>query len=276
VSVDSDVIVFPTAVRELLARFTSPRIAAVGGRIHVSNPNDNWLTKLQTIKYFFGQMVMRNLERSLEQMLCLSGCLTAYRRSVLMELEPILEHRRVLGVAIKYGEDRYLTHLIVKHGYKTRWTPDAMAFTKAPYTLTHYFNQQLRWKRSNAVDFLWGFTHAFQFHPLLCIHYLARALLLFAYPLVIIAHVVEHEFFELAAIHSGMLACCAVIYYFAPSIRRLPPWLRVHPASFLPMTVLMPVAYVVLTPLGLLTLDSSSWETRGHQAAPPPPQGATR
>jgi hypothetical protein len=102
------------------------------------------------------------------------------------------------------------------------------------------------------------------------------ALLLFAYPLVIIAHVVEHEFFELAAIHSGMLACCAVIYYFAPSIRRLPPWLRVHPASFLPMTVLMPVAYVVLTPLGLLTLDSSSWETRGHQAAPPPPQGATR
>lgn len=29
----------------------------------------------------------------------------------------------------------------------------------------------------------------------------------------------------------------------------------------------MPVAYVLLTPLGLLTLDSSSWETRGHQSA---------
>jgi hypothetical protein len=33
------------------------------------------------------------------------------------------------------------------------------------------------------------------------------------------------------------------------------------------MAVLMPVAYLLLTPLGLFTLDSSSWETRGHQGA---------
>ena len=44
VSVDSDVIVDPTALRELVARFTEPEIAAVGGRVHVSNPNENWLT----------------------------------------------------------------------------------------------------------------------------------------------------------------------------------------------------------------------------------------
>jgi N-acetylglucosaminyltransferase len=30
----------------------------------------------------------------------------------------------------------------------------------------------------------------------------------------------------------------------------------------------MPVAYLLLTPLGLFTLDSSSWQTRGHQGAP--------
>ena len=40
----------------------------------------------------------------------------------------------------------------------------------------------------------------------------------------------------------------------------------VHPISFLPMAVLMPVAYLLLTPLGLFTLDTSSWETRGHGA----------
>ena len=53
-------------------------------------------------------------------------------------------------------------------------------------------------------------------------------------------------------------------------MRALPPWLRVHPIAFLPMAVLMPVAYLLLTPLGLFTLDSSSWETRGHQGAAPP------
>ena len=264
VSIDSDVIVFPTALRELVCRFSSPEIAAVGGRVHVSNPNDNWLTKLQTIKYFFGQEFLKNLERGLEQVMCLSGCLTAYRRHVLLELEPILENRNILGVPIKYGEDRFLTHQIVKHGYKTRMTMDAFCFTKAPRRLRDYFAQQLRWKRSNIVDYLFGFKHAWKLHPLLCIHYLSLVLLLFVYPIVIITHVQEGEFLGLATFHLQVIAIFALIYYFAPSVRALPPWLRVHPIAFLPMTVLMPVAYLLLTPLGLLTLDTSSWETRGH------------
>jgi cellulose synthase/poly-beta-1,6-N-acetylglucosamine synthase-like glycosyltransferase len=274
VSVDSDVIVYPTAIRELVARFTSPEIAAVGGRVHVSNPNENWLTKLQTIKYYFGQEHLKNLERGLEQVMCLSGCLTAYRRSVLIELEPILENRNILGVSIKYGEDRFLTHQIVKRGYKTRMTMDAMCFTKAPPTLKGYFNQQLRWKRSNIVDYIVGLGHAWRLHPLLCLHYFSLLLLLVVYPSVIALHLAEGKFFELAMFHLEIVALFGLIYSLAPSVRKLPPWLRVHPIAFLPMAVMMPVAYLLLTPLGLFTLDSSSWETRGHQGSAP--QGAPR
>jgi N-acetylglucosaminyltransferase len=277
VSVDSDVIVFPSALRELVARFTEPAVAAVGGRVHVSNPNDNWLSKMQTIKYYYGQEHLKNLERSLDSVMCLSGCLTAYRRTVLMELEPILENRNLLGVPIKYGEDRFLTHQIVKHGYKTRMTMDAMCFTKAPTTLKGYFNQQLRWKRSNIVDYVVGVGHAWQLHPLLCLQYLSLLMLLLVYPFVIVTHVINHQFFSLAMFHVEVIALFGLVYYFAPSVRKLPPWLRVHPLSFLPMAVLMPVAYLLLTPLGMFTLDSSSWETRGHgnaQTAPvPPPPG---
>jgi cellulose synthase/poly-beta-1,6-N-acetylglucosamine synthase-like glycosyltransferase len=276
ISIDSDVIVYPTAVRELVSRFTSPEIAAVGGRIHVSNPNDNWLTKLQTIKYFFGQEYLKNLERGLEQVMCLSGCLTAYRRHVLMELEPLLENRNLLGISIKYGEDRYLTHQIVRRGYKTRMTMDAMCFTKAPRRLRDYFNQQLRWKRSNIVDYIVGVGHAWKLHPLLTIHYLTMVLLLLVYPFIIIRHVLEGEFIGLALFHMQVIGLFGLIYYLSPSTRRLPPYLRVHPLAFLPMTVLMPVAYVLLTPLGLFTLDSSSWETRGHGNTLAPAQGVTK
>ncbi len=269
VSVDSDVIVYPTALRELIARFTDPSIAAVGGRVHISNPNDNWLSKLQTIKYYWGQEHLKNLERSLESVMCLSGCLTAYRRHVLIELEPILEDRNLLGVQIKYGEDRFLTHQIVKAGYRTRMTMDAMCFTKAPTTLKGYFNQQLRWKRSNIVDFVVGIGHSWKLHPLMCLQYLSMLMLLLVYPFVIATHVVGGQFFELAMFHVEVIALFGLIYYFAPSVRALPPYLRVHPLAFLPMAVLMPVAYLMLTPLGLFTLDSSSWETRGHQGAAP-------
>jgi N-acetylglucosaminyltransferase len=264
VSVDSDVIVHPLALRALVARFVSPDIAAVGGRIHVSNPNENWLTKLQTIKYYFGQEHLKNLERSLRSVMCLSGCLTAYRRHVLMELEPILENRNILGVPIKYGEDRFLTRQIVKHGYRTCMTMKAMCFTKAVTNLRGYFSQQLRWKRSNIVDFIGGIGHAWRLHPFLCLQYLSMFLLLLVYPFVIIFHVLEGEFFQLATFHMAVVALLAVIYHFSPSTRSLPPWLRVHPISFLPMVVLMPVAYLLLTPLGMFTLNTASWETRGH------------
>jgi len=269
VSVDSDVIIYPTALRELVARFVGPEIAAVGGRVHVSNPNDNWLTRLQTIKYYFGQEHLKNLERGLRSVMCLSGCLTAYRRHVLIELEPILENRNILGVPIKYGEDRFLTHQIVKRGYRTVMTMKAMCFTKAATDMRGYFNQQLRWKRSNIVDFVVGIGHAWQLHPLLCLQYLSMLLLLVVYPFVIITHVASGDFFELAMFHIAVIALFSMVYYFAPSVRALPPWLRVHPIAFLPMAVMMPVAYLLLTPLGLFTLDSSSWETRGHQARPP-------
>ncbi|MGE0870866.1 MAG: glycosyltransferase family 2 protein [Kofleriaceae bacterium] len=274
VSVDSDVIVYPTALRELVARFVSPDIAAVGGRVHVSNPNENWLTRMQTIKYYFGQEHLKNLERGVRAVLCLSGCLTAYRRTVLMELEPILENRNILGIPIKYGEDRFLTHQIVKHGYRTVFTLKAMCFTKAATTLRAYFNQQLRWKRSNIVDFIIFTPSAWKMNPLVCLQYLSMLMLLLVYPFVIITHIERHEFLELAMFHMAVIGLCGLVYHLAPSVRALPPWLRVHPIAFLPMTVLMPVAYLLLTPLGLFTLDSSSWETRGHGGAPTAPVDA--
>jgi cellulose synthase/poly-beta-1,6-N-acetylglucosamine synthase-like glycosyltransferase len=269
-SVDSDVLIDKQALRQLVARFTRPEIAAVGGRVHVSNANENWLSKLQTIKYFFGQEFLKNLERSLQTVMCLSGCLTAYRREVLIQLEPILEDRNILGVPIKYGEDRFLTRQIVKAGYRTVMTMDAFCFTKAPTTLTGYWNQQLRWKRSNIVDFIRGIGHAWKLHPFIALHYLSMFLLLMVYPFIIISHVIEGEFFELVFFHLQVIALFGFIYHFHPANRKLAPEHRVHPVWFLPMAVLMPAAYIVLTPLGMFTLHSSSWETRGHGGAPQP------
>jgi cellulose synthase/poly-beta-1,6-N-acetylglucosamine synthase-like glycosyltransferase len=266
VSVDSDVIVDPAAVRELVARFTAPDIAAVGGRVHVTNANENWLSRMQTIKYFFGQELLKNLERSMHSVMCLSGCLTAYRRHVLLELEPILEDRNVFGVSIKYGEDRFLTRQIVKAGYRTLLTMDAFCYTKAPTTLTGYFNQQLRWKRSNIIDFTCGLSHAWRLHPLVGVHYLSMFALLLVYPFIILMHLYNGDLLSLIALHVELLAALALIYHFSPSTRKLAPQHRVHPIWFLPMAVLMPTAYVILTPLGLFTLHSSSWETRGHTA----------
>jgi hypothetical protein len=64
-----------------------------------------------------------------------------------------------------------------------------------------------------------------------------------------------------------MLAAFGAVY--AWETRGYAPNTRVQPLWFLGMAVLMPVTYLVLTPLALFTLDSSNWETRGAAAAVP-------
>jgi N-acetylglucosaminyltransferase len=272
VSVDSDVLVDPRAVRELVQRFVSDDIAAVGGRVNVSNPNDNWLTRMQTIKYHFGFVYLKSLERAFRTVLCLSGCLTAYRRRVLLELEPILEKRNVLGIAIKYGEDRFLTRQIVKAGYRTVCTMQAQCWTVAPNTLSKYFSQQLRWRRSNFVDFLMGLSHVWRLHPCVALHYYSLFAIQLVYPVVLVQSMLLGEFWTLALGHLLMLAGLGAVYAF--EVRHLPAEQRVHPLWFMGMGLVMPVTYVVQNVLSFWTLDSGSWETRSHvaselQAVPP-------
>jgi cellulose synthase/poly-beta-1,6-N-acetylglucosamine synthase-like glycosyltransferase len=277
VSVDSDVIVDRRAVRQLIRRFLHPGVAAVGGRTYVVNRHENWLTRMIEIKFHFAQEWLKDLERSFRTVLCLSGCLTAYRRRVLVELEPILEARAIAGVPIKYGEDRFLTRQIVKAGYETIYTTEALCFTAAPSTLAGYFAQQLRWRRSNLVDMLGGLSHAWRLHPVITIHYVSQLALLLSYPIVIIHNVLSGEFWDILAMHVLVVGILGFIY--RRETRHLPEERRVPGLCFLPMALLMPVTYALFTPLALLTLDSGSWETRGSpattQAPAPEPGGAS-
>jgi N-acetylglucosaminyltransferase len=265
VSVDSDVVVDQDAIRQLVRRFTSDRIAAVGGWVDIRNKHDNWLTRMQVVKYWYGYYFMKNLEWGFRRVMCLSGCLTAYRRSVLVELEPVLEKRSILGVPIKYGEDRFLTRQIVKAGYLTTMTLEAKCRTFAPSTLSSYFSQQLRWRRSNIVDYSGAFSHVWRLNPVLAIHFFAQFALLVAYPLAVIRALASHHFFPALKIHLMVVALFGAYYRWR--VRKQPPEERVGALSFLPLSLLMPVTYALLTPLALFTLDSGSWETRGHDEA---------
>jgi cellulose synthase/poly-beta-1,6-N-acetylglucosamine synthase-like glycosyltransferase len=264
VSVDSDVVVDRRAVRELVRRFASPRIAAVGGRTYVANRNDNLLTRMVEVKFHYSQEWLKDLERACRSVVCLSGCLTAYRREVVAALEPVLARRNIAGVPIKYGEDRYLTQQILKAGYQTVFTADAFCFTAAPTTLAGYFSQQLRWRRSNIVDYAGGFSHVWRLNPVLAIHFFSLFALLIVYPIALVRALESHRFFPSMQLHLEIVVAFGLYYRWR--VRKLPKAERVGSLAFLPLTLLMPITYALLTPLALFTLDSGSWETRGHEA----------
>lgn len=264
VSVDSDCVVDADAIRQLVRRFTEPKVAAVGGWVDVRNKHENWLSRMQTVKYWYSYYFMKNLEWAFRRVMCLSGCLTAYRRSVLLELEPVLESREILGVPIKYGEDRFLTRQVVKAGYLTTMTLAARCRTFVPTTLNGYFSQQLRWRRSNIVDYVGGFSHVWRLNPILAIHFFSLFALLLAYPLAITRLLLAHKFFAVLLVNVEIVALFGLYYRWR--VRKLPKEERVGIFDFIPLSVLMPVTYAIMTPCALFTLDSGSWETRNHDA----------
>ena len=86
-SVDSDVIVDKQALRELVRHLYTSGSDAAGGCVFVSNANANWLTRMQAVKYWIGYQFLKNVENRFSHIMCLSGCLTLYRRSALLAVD---------------------------------------------------------------------------------------------------------------------------------------------------------------------------------------------
>jgi N-acetylglucosaminyltransferase len=265
-SVDSDVVVEDNVVRNLVAHMNATGADAVGGCVFVSNVDETWLTRMQAVKYWVGYQFLKNLENAFDHVMCLSGCLTLYKRSALLAVDHQLQNRTFLGEEIKYGEDRFLTRKLVEAGFRTRLCFTARCYTKAPTAMPAYLNQQLRWRRSNMIDLITAIPNLHKFNPLVLIHYLSMGALLFFYPVFLLGKMLETEFMIPMLFHAFVVTVFAFAYEI--SKKNLPEFARTNGLWFLSMAMVFPVVYLTMTPLALFTLSTSSWETRGHKGAP--------
>jgi cellulose synthase/poly-beta-1,6-N-acetylglucosamine synthase-like glycosyltransferase len=262
-SVDSDVIVERDTLKELVRHMT-PQVDAVGGVVRVVNPHVNMLTRMQEIKYYLGYELLKGLENGFERIMCLSGCLTLYRRRVLLEVEGDLIGRNFLGYDVKYGEDRYLTRKLVERGHRTCLSQTAICYTKVPETLGNWFSQQLRWRRSSIVDFLGGIWNVHRLPLPVALHYTLIGSLLIVYPATILHHVLNADIVQPLVAHLVIGAFLASLYvgrgmFGGRGLR------NANPLPFLAMPILFMVNYLMLTPLAMLTLVTVNWETRAAE-----------
>jgi len=131
------------------------------------------------------------------------GCLTAYRRHVLIELEPILEDRNLLGVAIstaRIGSSNPRSSSTATHAHDDgrdvlhEGTDHPCAATSTAAAL----------EAINIVDFM-SHRPSWQLHRC-CAAVLSMLMLLLIYPFVIATHVANGQFFELAMFHVEVIA----------------------------------------------------------------------
>lgn len=146
--VDSDSYLARDALIAIVQPFTDERIGAVVGHADVRNAPDNWITKMQQVRYFAAFRVIKGTESMLSgAVTCASGCCSAYRADLIRELLPEWETQTFLGRPATFGDDRALTNRVLRT-HRVVYQSTATAETVAPDTAQRFFRQQLRWKKS--------------------------------------------------------------------------------------------------------------------------------
>ena len=149
VTVDTDSKIGRSAIRNLVVPLIRDKnTGAVGGRVAVLNEEENFLTRMLSIRYSISFNFGRAYQSGYGAVFCCPGALTAYRKDVLLKFIQEWVNQKFLDVPCTYGEDRALTTQILKAGYMTRFQSNAVVYTKVPSGLMQMTRMYLRWTRS--------------------------------------------------------------------------------------------------------------------------------
>jgi hyaluronan synthase len=192
--VDSDSMPAPHAVRKLVQGFVDEKVAAISGLTYVRNAEANVLTRMQAARYYVSFQLLKSAESVVGAVACCSGCFAAYRRPAVLEVLEKWEHQHFLKVECTYGDDRALTNMMLRNGWKAIYDSEAEAWTDAPDRYRQFFKQQLRWKKSWAREGPILLTHLWRSRPLAFPAALIAGLSGIASPLVVVWNIVVQPF----------------------------------------------------------------------------------
>ena len=263
-TIDSDTQVAADGVTRLVEAFTDPALGAVTGSVRVSNAGTNLLTRLVDLRYWVAFHQERASHSLFGAVLCCSGPLSMYRRSVLDEIWPRYLAQTFRGVPCTYGDDRHLTNLVLGNGWRTAFAPYAGCVTAAPTTMKAYLRQQNRWNKSYYRELLWTLAFLPRLSRVMAAEVAIQAVLPFLLIVAMLATVgralVEGP--EVLARYAAVVSAMAVLHCLFALVRtRDWRFLLFVTYGFVHAGLLIPVRI-----RALLTLDDNTWGTRKGEA----------
>ncbi|KAF9436095.1 Hyaluronan synthase 3 [Entomortierella beljakovae] len=145
---DSDTYLDPAVCKELaFALAESPIIGAATGDVRIYNTG-TWVSFLSSIRYWFAFNLERGAQSYHSVVNCVSGPLGIYRMSIISEIMDDWAKQSFLGVLCTYGDDRHLTNLVLREGFKVKFSQYAICYTDTPIRFIAWVTQQTRWSKS--------------------------------------------------------------------------------------------------------------------------------
>ncbi len=264
--VDSDTVWADDVLRRTMPYFAN---AAIGGATiaqRISNPTTVgnvlfdillWTRYREEVPFLLGVGRVFNT---------LSGRTAFYRREALLNADHdnmhALRHEFFMGVRAVSGDDKRLSHLIIRQGWETAYVLDTCVYTPGLGSLRDFFKQRLRWTRNSwradlkavAAGWVWK-------HPALAYFVIDRFLQPF---LMLVGPVV----FTLAVISEDwLLASVLIVWWLTSRVVRVFGYFRKHPERLVHLPAFTLYGYVnaVLKIYALGTLLENSWATRWNK-----------
>jgi len=182
---DSDSMVDPEGVYRIVQPFADPGVGAVAGHTLMIVERDNFISKMECVRYFVSQRVMKAAESLFGAVTCCPGPFSAYRKEAVLEvLQPWL-HQTFLGTPATFGDDRSLTNFILRR-YRVLYHAGARVSTFAPSTWRTFIRQQLRWKKSWVRETTIAVRHMWREHPVAVISYYFSIIITLVSPLIVL------------------------------------------------------------------------------------------
>ena len=179
VLVDSDTVWTEGTLAELVKPFADQRIGGVTTRQRILDYRRNLITRWADWLENSRALYSMPAQSVLGQVGCLPGRTIAFRREILIRAMPEFLGGRFLGVFLEVSDDRTLTNLTLREGYRTVYQSTSLVYTDAPLRWRTLFKQQLRWSRGSQYNTLrmlpWMISHA----PLLAVFFLIDIILPF-------------------------------------------------------------------------------------------------
>lgn len=164
-TVDSDAILAPNAVEELIKPFSDAKVfsaagivLAVNNRAKFTSFTKNILCRMTDLWFVTGQLIDRSAQSAMGSVLVNSGVIAMYRAEVLRDNIDGYLNETFFGKPVEFSDDSMLTIYALQRG-KAVQQPSAYAFTLMPETLSHHIRQYTRWMRGAFIRTFWRFKY---------------------------------------------------------------------------------------------------------------------
>jgi cellulose synthase/poly-beta-1,6-N-acetylglucosamine synthase-like glycosyltransferase len=259
--VDSDTIWGHNIRDNLLAPFQNAMIGGVTPRNHPIERNSIWQKMTDVFWDMRNYYDLPSQTAMAKALTCLSGRTSLYRRKIILPKLNEFLNEIVFGRKKESGEDKCLTRLVQRDGWKTYYQSNAVVFSSAASDFKTFWNQRIRWSRNSHnsdIISLWdGWAWK---NPYLAFYMIDRFITIFT---IFFGPI----FFSIAIyLNDWIVALSIVALWICGRGIKIIPHLRRHPKDIylLPVYVVINFLVALVKLYALVTIREQKW-IRGVQ-----------